>query len=83
MLIEGQDFIDAQDELSVLDFMRKYGMPERINEEVRDPAPREVAGCDGTRPNLMGWDRSAVRGCSPGGERLSDVTGCNEGCNRL
>ena len=34
MLIEGQDFIDAQDELSVLQFMRKYGMPERINEEV-------------------------------------------------
>mmetsp|Transcript_15541 Transcript_15541/g.37633 ORF Transcript_15541/g.37633 Transcript_15541/m.37633 type:complete len:567 (-) Transcript_15541:76-1776(-) len=34
MLIEGQDFIDAQDELSVQDFMRKYGMPERINEEV-------------------------------------------------
>ena len=34
MLIEGQDFIDDQDELSVLDFMRKYGMPERINEEV-------------------------------------------------
>ena len=34
MLIEGQDFIDEQDELSVLDFMRKYGMPDRINEEV-------------------------------------------------
>jgi 15-cis-phytoene desaturase len=34
MLIEGQEFIDAQDELSVLDFMRKYGMPDRINEEV-------------------------------------------------
>lgn len=34
MLIEGQDFIDAQDELSVTQFMRKYGMPERINEEV-------------------------------------------------
>eukprot|EP00567_Pseudictyota_dubia_P001207 CAMPEP_0197464812 /NCGR_PEP_ID=MMETSP1175-20131217/64217_1 /TAXON_ID=1003142 /ORGANISM="Triceratium dubium, Strain CCMP147" /LENGTH=720 /DNA_ID=CAMNT_0043000807 /DNA_START=193 /DNA_END=2356 /DNA_ORIENTATION=- len=34
MLIEGQDFIDAQDELSVTDFMRKYGMPERINKEV-------------------------------------------------
>merc|ERR1711871_1046686 len=34
MLVEGQGFIDAQDELSVLDFMRKYGMPERINEEV-------------------------------------------------
>lgn len=34
MLLEGQDFIDAQDELSVTDFMRKYGMPDRINEEV-------------------------------------------------
>ncbi|KAH8091444.1 oxidoreductase [Aureococcus anophagefferens] len=34
MLIEGQDFINAQDELSVLDFMRKYGMPDRINDEV-------------------------------------------------
>merc|ERR1719253_406084 len=34
MLIEGQDFIDEQDELSVLDFMEKYGMPDRINEEV-------------------------------------------------
>ena len=34
MLIEGQAFIDAQDELSVTQFMRKYGMPERINEEV-------------------------------------------------
>merc|ERR1740138_1755397 len=31
MLIEGQDFIDDQDELSVLDFVRKYGMPDRIN----------------------------------------------------
>ena len=34
MLVEGQEFIDQQDELSVLEFMRKYGMPERINEEV-------------------------------------------------
>jgi len=34
MLIEGQSFIDAQDELSVTEFMRKYGMPERINDEV-------------------------------------------------
>lgn len=34
MLIEGQPFIDAQDELSVTQFMRKYGMPERINSEV-------------------------------------------------
>jgi len=34
MMLEGQPFIDAQDELSVLEFMRKYGMPERINEEI-------------------------------------------------
>merc|ERR1719473_2418502 len=34
MLTEGQSFIDAQDELSVLEFMRKYGMPERINDEI-------------------------------------------------
>ena len=34
MLLEGQSFIDKQDELSVLEFMRKYGMPERINEEI-------------------------------------------------
>ena len=34
MLIEGQSFIDAQDELSVAQFMEKYGMPERINEEI-------------------------------------------------
>merc|ERR1719321_1824773 len=34
MMIEGQNFIDEQDELSVQDYMRKYGMPERINEEV-------------------------------------------------
>lgn len=34
MLIEGQPFIDAQDDLSVTEFMRKYGMPERINTEV-------------------------------------------------
>ena len=33
-LIEGQDFIDAQDELSVLEFMEKYGMPETVNEEI-------------------------------------------------
>merc|ERR1719174_3475225 len=34
MLIEGQEFINDQDELSVIEFMRKYGMPERINKEV-------------------------------------------------
>merc|ERR1740130_2661386 len=34
MLVEGQSFIDEQDDMSVLDFMRKFGMPERINSEV-------------------------------------------------
>ena len=34
MLTRGQDFIEEQDELSVYEFMKKYGMPERINEEV-------------------------------------------------
>jgi len=34
MLVEGQSFIDAQDELSVLQFMEKYGMPRRINDEI-------------------------------------------------
>ena len=34
MLIEGQSFIDEQDELSVLEFMEKYGMPKRINDEI-------------------------------------------------
>jgi len=34
MLIEGQSFIDKQDELSVAEFMQKYGMPKRINEEI-------------------------------------------------
>jgi uncharacterized protein with NAD-binding domain and iron-sulfur cluster len=30
----GQSFIDAQDDLSVTEYMRQYGMPERINDEV-------------------------------------------------
>jgi len=34
MLLEGQSFIDEQDELSVLQFMKKFGMPDRINEEI-------------------------------------------------
>ena len=34
MLIQGQDFIDAQDELSVTEFMDKYGMPRRVNDEI-------------------------------------------------
>ncbi|KAG8466085.1 hypothetical protein KFE25_005655 [Diacronema lutheri] len=34
MLLGGQEFIDAQDDLSVTAFMRKHAMPERINEEI-------------------------------------------------
>ena len=34
MLLEGQDFIDAQDELSVDEFMSKYGMPVSVKEEI-------------------------------------------------
>ena len=34
MLLEGQDFIDRQDELSVSEFMKKYGMPERVKDEI-------------------------------------------------
>jgi 15-cis-phytoene desaturase len=34
MLLEGQDFIDAQDELSVAEFMSKYGMPESVKKEI-------------------------------------------------
>ena len=34
MMLEGQRFIDAQDELSVSEFMDRYGMPERVKEEI-------------------------------------------------
>ena len=34
MLIEGQSFIDRQDELSVSEFMDKYGMPARVKDEI-------------------------------------------------
>ena len=34
MLIEGQSFIDRQDELSVSEFMDKYGMPPRVKDEI-------------------------------------------------
>ena len=34
MLLEGQPFVDTQDELSVTQFKRKYGIPEQINKEV-------------------------------------------------
>jgi len=34
MLLEGQEFIDQQDELSVAEFMDRYGMPETVKEEI-------------------------------------------------
>ena len=34
MLVEGQSFIDRQDELSVSEFMDKYGMPARVKDEI-------------------------------------------------
>jgi 15-cis-phytoene desaturase len=34
MLLEGQSFIDAQDEVSVIEFMEKYGMLDRVNQEI-------------------------------------------------
>lgn len=42
MLLEGQSFIDQQDDLSVTEFMRKYGMPERINQEVFIPMAKAL-----------------------------------------
>lgn len=42
MLVEGQSFIDAQDESSVTEFCRKYGMPERIIEEVFIPMAKAL-----------------------------------------
>ncbi|CAE8668743.1 unnamed protein product, partial [Polarella glacialis] len=33
MLIEGQKFINKQDDMSVKEFMKKYGMPDRILDE--------------------------------------------------
>ena len=42
MLLEGQPFIEAQDELSCTQFMRKYGMPEKINTEVREIASLSI-----------------------------------------
>ena len=42
MMLEGQEFIDRQDELSVTQFMREKGMPERINEEVFRPMSKAL-----------------------------------------
>lgn len=42
MLIQGQSFIDQQDELSVTQFMKKYGMPDRINEEIFAPMAKAL-----------------------------------------
>eukprot|EP00931_Biecheleriopsis_adriatica_P009353 TRINITY_DN110428_c0_g1_i1.p1 TRINITY_DN110428_c0_g1~~TRINITY_DN110428_c0_g1_i1.p1 ORF type:complete len:641 (+),score=123.08 TRINITY_DN110428_c0_g1_i1:28-1950(+) len=42
MLVEGQSFIDAQDELSVTQFCRKYGMPDRIIKEIFIPMAKAL-----------------------------------------
>merc|ERR1719253_1667110 len=42
MLLQGQSFIDDMDDLSVTEFMRKYGMPDRINEEVFIPMAKAL-----------------------------------------
>ena len=42
MLVEGQSFIDAQDEKSVTEFCRQYGMPERIIAEVFIPMAKAL-----------------------------------------
>ena len=34
MLVRGQEFINEQDELTVIEFMSKFGMPERVNKEI-------------------------------------------------
>jgi len=34
MLVAGQDYINAQDELSVSQWMKKYNVPDRVNDEV-------------------------------------------------
>jgi len=49
-----QDFIDRQDELSCLEFMRQYGMPERINTEVC-AAAAVACGRPPTEMGQMSW----------------------------
>jgi len=34
MLLEGQDFIDRCDELTVGEFMQKYNMPDSVRKEI-------------------------------------------------
>ena len=80
MLLEGQPFIDAQDELSVKEFMDKYGMPETVNEEIfiamakalyhtahsPEPTLDSAVRRYGTRRSTS-WTRTACRWrwCSP------------------
>ena len=67
MLLEGQSFIDAQDELSVLDFMRKYGMPERARMRFQ-PAPLAIMACPTVRgcdSNLRPSTRAPRTSCEP------------------
>jgi 15-cis-phytoene desaturase len=50
MLVEGQSFIDAADEFSVLEFMEKYGMPSRVNDEVFIAMAKSLDFAD---PNIL------------------------------
>ncbi|KAJ1406633.1 amine oxidase, partial [Ochromonadaceae sp. CCMP2298] len=42
MMLQGQAFIDEQDELSVIEYMEKYGMPDRINQEIFQPMAKAL-----------------------------------------
>jgi len=52
MLVAGQSFIDAQDELSVNDFMQKYGMPDRIGKEIFIPMAKALDFIDPDRLSM-------------------------------
>ncbi|CAE7478426.1 pds [Symbiodinium sp. CCMP2592] len=52
MLVEGQSFIDAQDECSVTEFCRKYGMPDRIIQEIFIPMAKALDFIDPDRLSM-------------------------------
>lgn len=60
MLIEGQDFIDKQDELSVLEFMDKYGMPRRISGECLSKTPTHSNANHNTTTPVSGYARQPL-----------------------
>ncbi|CAE7409183.1 pds, partial [Symbiodinium sp. CCMP2456] len=52
MLVEGQSFIDAQDECSVTEFCKKYGMPDRIIQEIFIPMAKALDFIDPDRLSM-------------------------------